>query len=107
MLNNYALLLHVLCLFETKSDFVALLVEAASRVIHDNPICNSCVLQHCSSEDSYTRPLILVTASVDKMAMRKPIKVDNDLTIAGAVSWVGRSSMEIQLEVTQSSQGIR
>ncbi|CAA0833337.1 Thioesterase/thiol ester dehydrase-isomerase superfamily protein [Striga hermonthica] len=57
--------------------------------------------QHCSSEDSSTRPLILVTASVDKMVLRRPIRVETDLTIAGAVTWVGRSSMEIQLEVTQ------
>ncbi|KAH6815977.1 Thioesterase/thiol ester dehydrase-isomerase superfamily protein [Perilla frutescens var. hirtella] len=60
--------------------------------------------KHCSSEESSTRPLMLVTASVDKMVLRKPIKVDTDLTIAGAVTWVGRSSMEIQLEVTQSSE---
>ncbi|XP_047961368.1 acyl-coenzyme A thioesterase 2, chloroplastic-like isoform X1 [Salvia hispanica] len=60
--------------------------------------------KHCSGEDSSTRPLILVTASVDKMVLRKPIKVDTDLTIAGAVTWVGRSSMEIQLEVIQSSE---
>ncbi|XP_042028731.1 acyl-coenzyme A thioesterase 2, chloroplastic-like [Salvia splendens] len=60
--------------------------------------------KHCSGKDSSTRPLILVTASVDKMVLRKPIKVDTDLTIAGAVTWVGRSSMEIQLEVIQSSE---
>ncbi|KAK6146374.1 hypothetical protein DH2020_020243 [Rehmannia glutinosa] len=60
--------------------------------------------KHCSSEDSSTRPLILVTASVDKMVLRKPIMVDTDLTITGAVTWVGRSSMEIQLEVIQFSE---
>lgn len=49
---------------------------------------------------------MLVTASVDKMVLSKPIHVDNDVTIKGAVTWVGRSSMEIQLEVTQSSEGI-
>lgn len=62
--------------------------------------------QHCSSDDSTTRPLILVTASVDRMVLKKPIRVDIDLKIMGAVTWVGRSSMEIQLEVTQSSEGI-
>ncbi|XP_026423319.1 acyl-coenzyme A thioesterase 9, mitochondrial-like isoform X4 [Papaver somniferum] len=60
--------------------------------------------QHCSDEDSTTRPLLLVTASVDKMVLRKPLRVDADLRIAGAVTWVGRSSIEIQLEVTQPSQ---
>lgn len=61
--------------------------------------------QHCSNEDSTTRPLILVTASVDKMVLKKPIPVDRDLTIVGSVTWVGRSSMEIQLEVTQVTEG--
>ncbi|KAL6528146.1 Acyl-coenzyme A thioesterase 4, mitochondrial [Orobanche hederae] len=68
------------------------------------PSCRNLHMKHCSSEDSSTRPLILVTASVDKMVLRKPIRVDTDLTITGAVTWVGRSSMEIQLEVTQPSR---
>ncbi|GAA0150183.1 esterase [Lithospermum erythrorhizon] len=59
--------------------------------------------KHCSGDDSTTRPLILVTASVDRMVLSKPINVDADLKIEGAVTWVGRSSMEIQLEVSQSS----
>lgn len=57
--------------------------------------------KHCSDDDSTTRPLYLVTASVDKMVLKKPISVDVDLRITGAVTWVGRSSMEIQLDVTQ------
>ncbi|CAN4096933.1 unnamed protein product [Withania somnifera] len=59
--------------------------------------------KHCSSYDGTTRPLILVTASVDKMLLKKPILIDTDLKIEGAVTWVGRSSMEIQMEVMQSS----
>lgn len=59
--------------------------------------------KHCSGDDSTTRPLILVTASVDRMVLSKPIRVDADLKIVGAVTWVGRSSMEIRLEVSQSS----
>lgn len=53
-----------------------------------------------------TRPLLLVTAAVDKMALKKPISVDVDLKMVGAVIWVGRSSIEIQLEVTQPTNGI-
>lgn len=60
--------------------------------------------KHCSNDDNTTRSLLLVTASVDKMVLKKPIRVDSDLKIAGSVTWVGRSSMEIQLEVTQSIQ---
>ena len=49
---------------------------------------------------------MLVTASVDKMVLKKPPSVDLDLQISGAVIWVGRSSIEVQLEVTQSTNGI-
>ncbi|XP_047319208.1 acyl-coenzyme A thioesterase 2, chloroplastic-like [Impatiens glandulifera] len=62
--------------------------------------------KHCSDNDSTTRPLVLVTASVDKMVLKKPIQIDNDVKIVGAVTWVGRSSLEIQLEVTQSSSDL-
>ncbi|KAG2278695.1 hypothetical protein Bca52824_061250 [Brassica carinata] len=44
----------------------------------------------------------LVTASVDKIVLKKPISVDTDLKIVASVIWVGRSSIEIQLEVIQS-----
>ncbi|XWS35373.1 hypothetical protein CRYUN_Cryun21dG0120800 [Craigia yunnanensis] len=60
--------------------------------------------KHCRNDDGATRPILLVTASVDKMVLKKPIHIDFDLKISGAVTWVGRSSMEIQLEVTQSTQ---
>ncbi|CAA0806007.1 Thioesterase/thiol ester dehydrase-isomerase superfamily protein [Striga hermonthica] len=59
-------------------------------------------VKHCSDDDSTTRPLYLVTASVDKMVLKKPINVDVDLHVSGAVTWVGYSSIEIQLDVTQS-----
>ncbi|KAL6146783.1 hypothetical protein ACLB2K_057460 [Fragaria x ananassa] len=59
----------------------------------------------CYAVDTTTRPLVLVTASVDKIVLKKPISVDIDLKIVGAVIWVGRSSIEIQLEVTQSTKG--
>ncbi|KAH9782794.1 thioesterase [Citrus sinensis] len=69
-------------------------------------VCNSfvCANQHCCNDDGATRPILLVTASVDRMVVKKPIRVDIDLELTGAVTWVGRSSMEIQLEVTQSTQ---
>ncbi|XP_049386650.1 acyl-coenzyme A thioesterase 4, mitochondrial-like isoform X2 [Solanum stenotomum] len=58
--------------------------------------------KHCSCDDGKARSLILVTASVDNMILKKPICIDNDITIEGAVTWVGCSSLEIQLEVKQS-----
>ncbi|KAH7685106.1 Acyl-CoA hydrolase protein [Dioscorea alata] len=61
-------------------------------------------VKHCSDDDSTTRPLLLVTASVDKMVLKRPIQVDTDVKISGAVTWVGRSSIEIRMEVTQPQE---
>ncbi|KAM7527523.1 hypothetical protein LguiB_030933 [Lonicera macranthoides] len=62
-------------------------------------------VKHCSDDDTMTRPLLLVTASVDKMVLKKSISVDIDLKMSGAAIWVGRSSIEIQLEVNQFANG--
>lgn len=59
--------------------------------------------KHCFNHAGMANSLLLVTASVDKMVLKKPILVDTDLKIVGAVTWVGRSSMEIQLEVIQET----
>ncbi|MQM08869.1 hypothetical protein Taro_041730 [Colocasia esculenta] len=67
-------------------------------------LAGTIAVKHCSNNDSTTRPLLLVTASVDKMVLKKPLRVDTDLKIAGAVTWVGRSSIDIRMEITQSDR---
>ncbi|XP_078434148.1 thioesterase/thiol ester dehydrase-isomerase superfamily protein [Wolffia australiana] len=66
-------------------------------------LAGTIAFKHCCNNESTTRPLLLVTASVDKMMLKKPIRVDSDLKMAGAVTWVGRSSIELRMEVTQAS----
>ncbi|CAM8997412.1 unnamed protein product [Rhodiola kirilowii] len=61
-------------------------------------------VKHCSDDDSTTRPLLLVTASMDRMVLRKPVCFDINLEMVGAVIWVGTSSIEIQLEVHQPTR---
>lgn len=95
MSNASMLQCHKCCNF-TRRTFLSILVFKF--------MC-SLVDQHCCNEDGTTRPLLLVTASVDRMVLKKPISVDTDLSIVGAVTWVGRSSMEIQLEVIQATNG--
>ncbi|KAI4304080.1 hypothetical protein MLD38_039640 [Melastoma candidum] len=65
-------------------------------------ICSKVCTFH-ERENGAMRPLILVTASVDRIFVKKRIHVDTDLKIEGVVTWVGRSSMEIQLEGSQST----
>lgn len=52
-----------------------------------------------------TNSLLLVTASVDRIVLKNPLRADTDLKIAGAVTYVGRSSIDIQIEVTQLPPG--
>ncbi|XP_060173767.1 acyl-coenzyme A thioesterase 2, chloroplastic-like [Lycium barbarum] len=59
--------------------------------------------KHCSSNDGTARSLTIVTASVDNVILKMPIRIDSDLTIEGAATWVGCSSLEIQLDVKQST----
>ncbi|KAF7805300.1 acyl-coenzyme A thioesterase 9, mitochondrial-like [Senna tora] len=76
------------------------------KLVEDlDALAGTIAFKHSCSVDGTTRPLMLVTASVDKMVLKKPIHIDIDLTIVGTVTWVGRSSMEIQLKLTQSTQG--
>lgn len=76
------------------------------KVVEDlDALAGTISYKHCCSDDGSTRPLLLVTASVDRIVLKKPILVDVDLTIDGAVTWVGRSSMEIQMEVIQPTEG--
>ena len=49
---------------------------------------------------------MLVTASVDRIVLKKPISVDKDLKISGSIIWVGRSSIEIQMEVITEGNAI-
>ncbi|KAG0483324.1 hypothetical protein HPP92_011408 [Vanilla planifolia] len=67
-------------------------------------LAGTIAVKHCTDDDSTTRPLLLVTASVDKIVLKKPLRVDKDLKFSGAVTWVGHSSIEIQIEVTQTEQ---
>ncbi|XP_070047023.1 acyl-coenzyme A thioesterase 2, chloroplastic isoform X2 [Nicotiana tomentosiformis] len=55
-------------------------------------------VKHCSDVDSMTRPLYLVTASVDKMVLKKPISVDTDLKMTGKAAPVNRLCPEAEAE---------
>nr|KAJ0214565.1 hypothetical protein LSAT_V11C400200440 [Lactuca sativa] len=49
-------------------------------------------------EDGMTRPLLLVTASIDKMVLKKTISVDGDLKMGGSVVWLGDLPLKFNLE---------
>lgn len=59
---------------------------------------------HCDDQNPLTRPLSLVTASVDKIIKTKPLSINEDLILTGQVAWVGRSSLDVIMEVHSSKK---
>ena len=56
-------------------------------------LAGNIAFQHCDDADRNTRPQLLVTASVDRVRLLRPLALSEDLVLSGAVAWVGRSSM--------------
>jgi len=57
---------------------------------------------HCDDGNPRARPLTIVTASCDRIDLLSRIPVFSDLRYRGWVSWVGRSSMEVRIEIMRS-----
>ncbi|KAJ3014085.1 Acyl-coenzyme A thioesterase 9, mitochondrial [Thoreauomyces humboldtii] len=52
---------------------------------------------HCDDGIAETIPLKIVTASLDRIDLLKPIPTDQDVRMSGHVTWVGSSSMEVSV----------
>ena len=69
------------------------------RLLEDlDSLAGNIAFEHCDDADRQTRPQLLVTASVDRVRLVAPLTLDADVVLAGAVAWVGRSSMVIRME---------
>ena len=64
---------------------------------------NASLSVHACSDDGKpeTRPPLLVTASVDRIALARRLALDADLTMAGSVIWTGRSALDIRMQLRQ------
>jgi len=60
---------------------------------------------HTDDDDPDTLPLSMVTASVDDVNFCKKLSLETDIRMTGYVSWVGKSSMEICVNVDQDVSG--
>jgi acyl-coenzyme A thioesterase 9 len=58
-------------------------------------------IAHCHADDNNptTRPLTIVTASVDRIDLLSKLLADRDMRMRGCVSHVGNSSMEVRVDV--------
>lgn len=67
---------------------------------HYKPEAHLCM--PCSDDGKpETRPPLLVTASVDRIALARRLALDADLTMAGSVIWTGRSALDIRMQLRQ------
>ncbi|XP_006835634.1 PREDICTED: acyl-coenzyme A thioesterase 9, mitochondrial isoform X2 [Chrysochloris asiatica] len=58
--------------------------------------------KHCKVQAAQTSPLSIVTALVDKIDMcKKNISPEQDIKFSGHVSWVGKTSMEVKMQMCQ------
>jgi len=47
---------------------------------------------------------LIVTAGVDRIRIRKKPSIDLDQLLTGKVTWVGKSSMEIRMQLKSSGE---
>ena len=60
---------------------------------------------HCDDLNDASRPLTIVTASVDHIFLLKTLRADRNVRMRGHVTWVGRSSMEVTIAVEAEGEG--
>ena len=62
-------------------------------------LAGNVAFQHCDDNNPQTRPLSLVTASVERIRQSKKISAFDDILLIGQVAWVGTSSMDVLMEI--------
>lgn len=75
-----------------------------ARLLEDlDALAGTIAFDHCRSDTPGAPELHIVTASVDRIKyMHRPTLTD-DIVLSGRVTWVGRSSMEIQMRAQVAS----
>jgi acyl-coenzyme A thioesterase 9 len=74
------------------------------RVIEDlDALAGNIAAAHCQEAiEKGSGNFMLVTASVDRIAVKHRANLQDDMTLSGSVVWVGKSSMEIALKLVSS-----
>jgi len=68
-------------------------------------LAGNVAFMHCDDNNPATRPLSLVTASVDRITQTKQISASDDIVLVGQVAWVGKSSLDVVMEIHRASPG--
>ncbi|KAK9832997.1 hypothetical protein WJX74_003894 [Apatococcus lobatus] len=67
-------------------------------------LAGNIAFRHCEPTDAATRMPLLVTASVDSIALTKRLSLQEDVKLSGQVVWTGRSALDIRMQLSQGSE---
>ncbi|CAM9718395.1 unnamed protein product [Ascophyllum nodosum] len=74
------------------------------RMFEDlDALAGNVAAKHCSEDPSFP---LLVTASVDRIVLKRHPPLDSDITLTGRVVWTGRSSMRRSTRCVSSPPGV-
>uniref|UniRef100_A0A6U3EJP1 HotDog ACOT-type domain-containing protein n=1 Tax=Lotharella globosa TaxID=91324 RepID=A0A6U3EJP1_9EUKA len=69
------------------------------KILEDlDAMAGNIAMRHTRQADA-CRPLVIVTAGVDRIKLLGRAGINEDMVLEGAVTWTGRSSMEIGMQV--------
>ena len=68
-------------------------------------LAGNVAFMHCDDNNPATRPLSLVTASVDRIRQTNQISASEDIVLVGQVAWVGKSSLDVVMEIHRAPHG--
>ena len=69
------------------------------RILEDlDSLAGNIAFFHADDDDDTTKTPQLVTASVDRVRLNRPLSLDKDVVLRGEVAFVGTSSMVIRME---------
>jgi len=72
------------------------------RILEDlDSLAGNIAFFHADDDDDTTKTPQLVTASVDRVRLNRPLSLDKDLVLRGEVAFVGTSSMVIRMEADE------
>eukprot|EP01117_Protostelium_nocturnum_P010187 TRINITY_DN3642_c0_g1_i3.p1 TRINITY_DN3642_c0_g1~~TRINITY_DN3642_c0_g1_i3.p1 ORF type:complete len:448 (+),score=98.73 TRINITY_DN3642_c0_g1_i3:202-1344(+) len=68
------------------------------RILEDlDAMAGNIAFRHADDGNPNSFPLVIVTASLDRIKILQQLLPDQDMKLEGHVTWVGRSSMEIEI----------
>ncbi|KAJ9459167.1 acyl-coenzyme A thioesterase [Diplonema papillatum] len=69
------------------------------RMLEDlDALAGNIAVRHCSADNPDFSSIMLVTASIDRVTLSQLANLVGDVRLSGKVTWVGNSSMEIEMQ---------